>query len=89
MGVISALAVLIVAIYRFRSTFVWHLSRLIALLRVNLFIYRELWNWLTIPSIHPHSVRLNNWNSRLRQHQAGGTIIQTSILDGISPTRDC
>ena len=45
----ALLAVLILAICRFRSTFGWHLSRLIALLRVNLFTYRELWDWLNDP----------------------------------------
>lgn len=45
----ALLAILMVAICRFRSTFGWHLSRLIALLRVNLFTYRELWEWLNDP----------------------------------------
>lgn len=45
----ALLAVLLVAICRFRSTFGWHLSRLIALLRVNLFTYRTLWDWLNDP----------------------------------------
>ena len=38
-----------VAICRFRATFGWHLSRLVALLRVNLFTYRHLWDWLDDP----------------------------------------
>jgi len=45
----ALLAVLLVAICRFRSTFGWHLSRLIALLRVNLFTYRALGEWLNAP----------------------------------------
>ena len=45
----ALLAVLLVAICRFRSTFGWHLSRLVALLRVNLFTYRDLWEWLNDP----------------------------------------
>lgn len=45
----ALLAVLLVAICRFRSTFGWHLSRLVALLRVNLFTYRDLWDWLNDP----------------------------------------
>jgi hypothetical protein len=45
----ALLAVLLVAICRFRSTFGWHLSRLIALLRVNLFTYRDLGQWLDDP----------------------------------------
>ena len=45
----ALLAVLLVAICRFRATFGWHLSRLVALLRVNLFTYRDLWEWLNDP----------------------------------------
>ena len=45
----ALIAILLLAICRFRSTFGWHLSRLIALLRVNLFTYRELWDWLNDP----------------------------------------
>jgi hypothetical protein len=45
----ALLAILLVAICRFRSTFGWHLSRLIALLRVNLFTYRNLLDWLNDP----------------------------------------
>jgi len=45
----ALLALLLVAICRFRATFGWHLSRLIALLRVNLFTYRDLANWLDNP----------------------------------------
>jgi IS4 transposase len=45
----ALLALLLVAILRFRSTFGWHLSRLIALLRVNLFTHRDLWDWLNDP----------------------------------------
>ena len=45
----ALLALLLVAISRFRATFGWHLSRLIALLRVNLFTYRDLTDWLNDP----------------------------------------
>lgn len=45
----ALLALLLVAICRFRATFGWHLSRLLALLRVNLFTYRHLWDWLNDP----------------------------------------
>ena len=45
----ALLAILLVAICRFRATFGWHLSRLVALLRVNLFTYRDLGDWLNDP----------------------------------------
>ena len=45
----ALLALLLVALGRFRSTFDWHISRLVALLRVSLFTYRDLWDWLNDP----------------------------------------
>ena len=45
----ALLAMLLVAICRFRSTFGWHLSQLAAMLRVSLFTYRDLGNWLNDP----------------------------------------
>jgi len=45
----ALLAVLLLAICRFRSTFGWTLPRLLALLRTNLFTYRDLWAWLNQP----------------------------------------
>ena len=32
-----------------RSRFGWSLSRLVALLRQQLFVYRDLWKWLDEP----------------------------------------
>ena len=49
----APLAVLLVAVCRFRSPSGWHLSCLIALLRVNLLTYRDLWDWLNDPVHHP------------------------------------
>jgi hypothetical protein len=34
---------------RFRSQFNWSLSNLVAMLRYNLFTYRDLWEWLNKP----------------------------------------
>lgn len=45
----ALIALLLIAICRFRSTFGWHISRLLALLRVNLFTYRQLWEWMDDP----------------------------------------
>jgi hypothetical protein len=45
----ALIALLLVAIGRFCSTFGWHISRLVALLRVSLFTYRDLWAWLNDP----------------------------------------
>jgi hypothetical protein len=45
----ALIAVLILRYLRFRSQFRWALSNLVALLRWNLFSYRDLWQWLNQP----------------------------------------
>jgi len=43
------IALLILKYMTFRSHFGWSLSNLVAMLRYNLFTYRELWAWLDSP----------------------------------------
>ena len=45
----ALIAVLVVRYLQFRSNFRWALSNLVALLRWNLFTYRNLWEWLDRP----------------------------------------
>lgn len=45
----ALIAVLIVRYLQFRSAFKWAVSNLVALLRWNLFSYRNLWEWLNRP----------------------------------------
>lgn len=45
----ALIAVLIVRYLQFRSSFGWAVSNLVALLRWNLFSYRNLWEWLNRP----------------------------------------
>ncbi|HEV2434630.1 MAG TPA: IS4 family transposase [Verrucomicrobiae bacterium] len=45
----ALIAVLIVRYLQFRSQFRWAVSNLVALLRWNLFSYRNLWDWLNRP----------------------------------------
>lgn len=45
----ALIAVLILRYLQFRSSFQWALSNLVALLRWNLFSYRNLWAWLQRP----------------------------------------
>jgi len=45
----ALIAVLVVRYLQFRSCFRWALSNLVALLRWNLFSYRNLWEWLNRP----------------------------------------
>ena len=45
----ALIAVLIIRYLQFRSNFRWAVSNLVALLRWNLFSYRNLWEWLNRP----------------------------------------
>jgi hypothetical protein len=45
----ALIAVLVLRYLQFRSQFRWALSNLVALLRWNLFSYRNLWQWLNQP----------------------------------------
>jgi hypothetical protein len=45
----ALIAVLIIRYLQFRSAFKWAVSNLVALLRWNLFSYRDLWEWLNRP----------------------------------------
>jgi hypothetical protein len=45
----ALIAVLIVRYLQFRSAFKWAVSNLVALLRWNLFSYRDLWEWINRP----------------------------------------
>jgi len=45
----ALIALLAVKFLQLQTTFPWSLSRLIALLRQQLFVYRDLWRWLETP----------------------------------------
>lgn len=49
----ALIAVLIVKYLKLKATFGWSLANLIALLRMNLFVYRDLWAWLNNPFTPP------------------------------------
>jgi hypothetical protein len=51
----ALIAVLVVRYLQFRSAFHWAVSNLVALLRWNLFSYRDLWEWLNRPFDTPPS----------------------------------
>jgi hypothetical protein len=44
---------LLLTYLQLRSSFGWSLSNLVALLRMNLFVYRDLWTWLDEPFTSP------------------------------------
>jgi hypothetical protein len=45
----ALIAILLLKYLKFRSTFGWSLSNLVAMLRYNLFTYRDLWDWIDNP----------------------------------------
>jgi IS4 transposase len=45
----ALIAILLLKYLKFRSSFVWSISNLIAMLRYNLFTYRDLWAWIDSP----------------------------------------
>jgi hypothetical protein len=57
----ALITLLLLKYLRLKSRFGWSLSNLVALLRMNLFVYRDLWSWLnapfTAPPLPPESVQ--------------------------------
>lgn len=49
----ALIALLILKYLQLKATFGWSLSNLVALLRMNLFVYRDLWTWLNAPFTAP------------------------------------
>jgi hypothetical protein len=49
----ALIALLILKYLQMKATFGWSLSNLVALLRMNLFVYRDLWSWLNDPFKSP------------------------------------
>ena len=45
----ALIALLLLKYLQLKATFGWSLSNLIALLRMNLFVYRDLWTWVNDP----------------------------------------
>jgi len=70
----ALIALLLIKYLRFKSTFGWSLSNLIAFLHRNLFTYRNLWEWINKPfdvlPFEPQSVQLPLPLAGLGQHPA-------------------
>jgi hypothetical protein len=49
----ALIAILLLRYLQLRARFAWSLSNLVALLRMNLFTYRDLWTWLHAPYTTP------------------------------------
>jgi hypothetical protein len=52
----ALIALLLLKYLQLRARFGWSLSNLLALLRMNLFVYRDLWTWLNDPFTAPPPV---------------------------------
>jgi hypothetical protein len=53
----ALIAMLLVKFLQLRSTFAWSLSHLVALLRQQLFVYRDLFTWLNDPYQAPPALQ--------------------------------
>lgn len=49
----ALIAILLLKYLQLKSKYAWSLSNLVALLRMNLFVYRDLWHWLDEPFTEP------------------------------------
>jgi hypothetical protein len=49
----ALIAIVLFKLLQMRSKLGWALSNLLALLRLNLFTYRDLWAWIDNPYAHP------------------------------------
>jgi hypothetical protein len=71
----ALIAILLLKILKLRSTFHWSMSNLVAMLRFNLFTYRDLWEWLNEPFQLPpqemEDFQLSFFPSVLGQHTGG------------------
>ena len=52
----ALIAMLVIKYLQLKSSFGWSLSNLVALLRQQLFVYRDLWTWLNAPFEGPPAV---------------------------------
>jgi hypothetical protein len=49
----ALIALLILKYLQLKASLAWSVSNLVALLRMNLFVYRDLWTWLNDPFTAP------------------------------------
>lgn len=61
----ALIALLILKYLQLKATFGWSLSNLVALLRMNLFVYRDLWTWLNEPFTAPPLPHDELWQGEL------------------------
>jgi len=59
----ALIAMLLIKYLKLKSTYNWSLSNLVALLRMNLFVHRDLWSWLNDPMRPPPDTIVNTQGS--------------------------
>lgn len=73
----ALICILLLKYLQFRSACSWHLSNLVALLRLNLFTYRDLWKWINdpyqTPPIYPPDKQAFLPGFDLGQHRFGAS----------------
>jgi len=71
----ALIAILMLKMLKLRSTFGWSMSNLVAMLRFNLFTYRELWEWLNkpfeVPVLDADSLQISLFDQSLGQQNRG------------------
>jgi hypothetical protein len=71
----ALIAILLIKFLQFKSKIGWSLSTLIAMLRFNLFTYRDLWAWLKdpygVPVVEPRPVQTEFAFCSVGQHNGG------------------
>lgn len=78
----ALIAILLIKFLKFRSRLGWSLSNLVALLRWNLFTYRDLWEWIdrpfeTLPySPPPEQMTLPDDSFGQHQHNKGNLVLK-------------
>jgi len=74
----ALIAILMLRYLQLRAKWNWSLSNLIAMIRLNLFTYRDLWRWLddpfTPPDVGDHDPQLS-----LLDSTAGGVVLASAI----------
>jgi len=85
------IVMLILRYLQLKATFGWSLSNLVALLRMNLFAYRDLWQWLNDPFEGPPLLNIQ-LQAKLQFQQLGQHMIKKTgnlfyEMNKISPNK--
>jgi len=83
----ALIAILILKYLQLCSKINWSLSNLVALLRMNLFTYRNLWAWIDapydVPVQPPPDLQIDLWRLNLGQHLSKNS--QPVLENGLKP----